>query len=114
MSYHNYLAAAAALNVVSAQYVKPLAACVVKHQNPCGIAIGEGPLKTFIAARDADAESAFGGIVGLSYQVDGKTSAELRRSFFEVVIAPGFDPAARSELAQKKNLRLIEASPAHV
>jgi phosphoribosylaminoimidazolecarboxamide formyltransferase/IMP cyclohydrolase len=114
MSFNNYLDAASAIAVVSAGYSKPLAACVVKHQNPCGIAIGDDPLKTFLEAREADPESAFGGIVGLNYTVDGKTGAELRRTFFEIIIAPGFDAAARTELAQKKNLRLIQASPADV
>jgi phosphoribosylaminoimidazolecarboxamide formyltransferase/IMP cyclohydrolase len=114
MSYNNYLDAAAAISVVSAGYSKPKAACVIKHQNPCGIAIGDDALKTFVAARDADPESAFGGIVGLNYEVDAKTGAEIRRSFFEVVVAPSFDAAARKELEQKKNLRLIQANPEEV
>ncbi|MDQ3023546.1 MAG: bifunctional phosphoribosylaminoimidazolecarboxamide formyltransferase/IMP cyclohydrolase [bacterium] len=114
MSYNNYLDAAAAISVVSAGYAKPLAACVIKHQNPCGIAVGTDTLKTFVAARDADPESAFGGVVGLNYEVDAKTGAELRRSFFEVVVAPSFDAAARKELEQKKNLRLIQANPDEV
>jgi phosphoribosylaminoimidazolecarboxamide formyltransferase/IMP cyclohydrolase len=114
MSYNNYLDAAAAISVASAGYSKPLCAAVIKHQNPCGIAIGNDGLKTFVAARDADPESAFGGIVGLNYEVDGKTGAELRRSFFEVIVAPSFDAAARRELEQKKNLRLIQANPEEV
>lgn len=114
LSYNNYHDASAAIAAVSASYGKPLAACVVKHQNPCGISIGTDPLKTFIEAREADAESAFGGIVGLNYPVDAKLAAELRKSFFEIVVAPSFDAAARTELAAKKNLRLIQAEPADV
>lgn len=114
MSYNNYHDASAAISVVSAGYSKPLAACVVKHQNPCGVAIGTDPVKTFVAARDADEESAFGGIVGFNYPVSAALALELRKSFFEVVVAPGFDAAARTELAAKKNLRLVEANPADV
>jgi phosphoribosylaminoimidazolecarboxamide formyltransferase/IMP cyclohydrolase len=109
MSYNNYLDAAATAAVVTATYPLPCTACVVKHLNPCGIAVGEDPLKTFVRARDADPKSAFGGIVGLNYPVDLKLAKELRRTFFEIIIAPVFDDAAREHLSSKKNLRLIEA-----
>lgn len=114
MSYNNYHDASAAISVVSAGYAKSRVACVVKHQNPCGIAIGEDPVKTFVAARDADEESAFGGIVGLNYPVTLALAQEIKKSFFEVIVAPEFEPGARTELAQKKNLRLVEANPADV
>jgi phosphoribosylaminoimidazolecarboxamide formyltransferase/IMP cyclohydrolase len=112
MSYNNYLDAEAALAVVSPKYSKPYAACVVKHHNPCGIAVGDDPLKTFMNGRDADEKSAFGGIVGLNYKVDLSIAKEIRRSFFEVVIAPSYDDSALRELSSKKNLRVIEADPA--
>jgi phosphoribosylaminoimidazolecarboxamide formyltransferase/IMP cyclohydrolase len=108
MSFNNYLDAAAAVSAISATYPQPYAACVVKHLNPCGIAIGKDPVKTFIQARDADAQSAFGGIVGLNYDVDLELAKELRRTFFEIVISPSFSDEAREHLATKKNLRLIE------
>lgn len=110
MSYNNYLDAAATAAVVTAEYPLTYTACVVKHLNPCGIAVGEDPVKTFINAREADPKSAFGGIVGLNYPVDMKLAKELRRTFFEIIIAPGFDDEAREHLAGKKNLRLIEAN----
>ncbi|MCH7472896.1 bifunctional phosphoribosylaminoimidazolecarboxamide formyltransferase/IMP cyclohydrolase, partial [bacterium] len=111
MSYNNYLDASAALAIVSYEYPRPYAACVVKHHNPCGIAVDEDPLKAFIAARDADPESAFGGVVGLNCAVDETLANEIRKSFFEVVVAPAFDDGASDLLATKKNLRLIQAKP---
>jgi phosphoribosylaminoimidazolecarboxamide formyltransferase/IMP cyclohydrolase len=110
LSYNNYQDAAAALAIVSAEYAEPVAACVVKHGNPCGIAIGKDLLKTFIAARDADEKSAFGGIVGLNRPVDMALANELRKTFLEVVIAPDFEAAAVAKLAERKNLHLIKAS----
>jgi phosphoribosylaminoimidazolecarboxamide formyltransferase/IMP cyclohydrolase len=112
LSYNNYQDAASALSTVSCEYAEPFAACVVKHANPCGIAIGKDPVKTFIAARDADEKSAFGGIVGLNYPVDSALATELRKTFLEVVIAPDFEDAAIAKLAERKNLRLVRANPA--
>lgn len=108
MSFNNYLDAAAAVTAVSAEYPQPCTACVVKHLNPCGIATGKDPLKTFISAREADPQSAFGGIVGLNYPVELELAKELRRTFFEIVVAPAFSGEARQHLSSKKNLRLIE------
>lgn len=112
MSYNNYLDAAAALSIVSAEYAKPIAATVVKHLNPCGIAVGNDAVPTFIKAREADAQSAFGGIVGLNCPVDAKLAQELRRTFLEIVVAPSFSEEARQILASKLNLRLVQATPA--
>lgn len=114
MSYNNYHDASAALAVISADYSRACAACVVKHQNPCGAAIGDDPVKTFMEAWKADEESAFGGIIGLNFTVDARVAAEIRRSFFEIVVAPGFDEAAKAELSSKKNLILLQASPQDV
>lgn len=111
MSYNNYLDAAAAIQVVSANYAEPLVACVVKHLNPCGIAIGSDPVGTLVKAKEADPKSAFGGIVGLNYPVDRALAKEIKRTFFEIVIAPRFSPEALEVLSAKKNLRLIEAKP---
>ena len=108
MSYNNYLDAAAVTDTMSAQYTRKYAACVVKHLNPCGIAVGDDPVKTFINAREADPQSAFGGIVGLNYEVDEKLAKELRKTFLEIIVAPSFTKEALSELGTKKNLRLVE------
>ena len=111
MSYNNYLDAAATLAAVSASYEKPFVACVVKHLNPCGIAVGDDQLKTFLAAREADPKSAFGGIVGFNAPVELNLAKELRRTFFEIIISPGFSSEALEQFSSKKNLRLIEADP---
>jgi len=112
MSYNNFLDASSALAIVSAEYPQPIVACIVKHLNPCGIAVGAKEVDTFIKAREADAQSAFGGVVGLSCPVGGALADELRKSFFEIVVAPLFDADARQVLASKLNLRLVQATPA--
>ncbi|MCB1187024.1 bifunctional phosphoribosylaminoimidazolecarboxamide formyltransferase/IMP cyclohydrolase [bacterium] len=108
MSYNNYLDAASAVSVVAGNFSKPFAACVVKHTNPCGIAIGDNAVKTYINAREADAKSAFGGIVSLNCEVDKALAEELKRTFLEVIIAPSYTKDALETLKQKKNWRLLE------
>ena len=114
MSYNNYLDAAAAVSVVASEFSKPYAACVVKHTNPCGIAIGDEPVQTFINAREADAKSAFGGVVSVNCEIDAALAAELKRTFLEVIIAPGYSMEALSLLKEKKNWRLLEVDLALV
>ncbi|MGQ9753052.1 MAG: bifunctional phosphoribosylaminoimidazolecarboxamide formyltransferase/IMP cyclohydrolase [Thermaceae bacterium] len=111
MSFNNYLDAEAAWNLVS-EFEEP--ACVaVKHQNPCGVALGKTPLEAYQKAYAADPVSIFGGIVAFNRVVDGATAKALGEVFLEVVLAPGFDEEVKSLLARKKNLRLLEVpSPA--
>ena len=85
-----------------------LAAVVVKHTNPCGVAIGETAAIALKRALDADRVSAFGGIVALNTEVDVATARELVGHFLECVVAPGFAPEAREILAAKANLRVLE------
>ncbi|CAE22032.1 AICARFT/IMPCHase bienzyme:Methylglyoxal synthase-like domain [Prochlorococcus marinus str. MIT 9313] len=87
------------------------AAVVVKHTNPCGVAIGTGVASALSRALDADRVSAFGGIVALNGLVDATTARELTSLFLECVVAPGFEPEAREILATKANLRLLELAP---
>jgi phosphoribosylaminoimidazolecarboxamide formyltransferase / IMP cyclohydrolase len=110
MSYNNYLDASAVTDAIAADYPYPCAAVVVKHLNPCGIAVGKDPVKTLINAREADAKSAFGGIIGLNYTVDEAVAEEIRRTFLEVVVAPAFTPGAQEKLQAKLNLRLVQVS----
>ena len=109
LSYNNLLDADAALGLVrDLQRLGP-AAAVIKHVSPCGVAVGGGSLaEVYRRARDADAESAFGGIVALSHEVDEHAAKLLVETFLEVVIAPAYTPEARQVLAGKKNLRVIE------
>jgi phosphoribosylaminoimidazolecarboxamide formyltransferase/IMP cyclohydrolase len=81
---------------------------VVKHTNPCGVALGASCAEAYRKARDADPVSAFGGIVALTHAVDEATGKLLAETFLEAVIAPAFDAGARAALAGKKSLRLLE------
>jgi phosphoribosylaminoimidazolecarboxamide formyltransferase / IMP cyclohydrolase len=85
------------------------AAVVIKHTNPCGAATGATPAEAYVRARDADALSAFGGIVGLNRPIDGDTARQIVSTFIEAVIAPGIDEDALAVLAAKKNLRVVVA-----
>lgn len=111
MSFNNYLDAEAAWNLVS-EFEAP--ACVaIKHQNPCGVALGEGPLEAYQRAYAADPVSIFGGIVAFNREVDGATARAMGEVFLEVVLAPGFSEEALEVFAKRKNLRLLKVpSPA--
>lgn len=108
LSYNNILDADAALGaVLDLNVLGRAAAVVVKHSNPCGIALGDTLLAALQRARACDPESAFGGIVALNRTVDLPTAEELSSFFLEVVVAPAFDDDALALLRQKKNLRLL-------
>ncbi len=85
------------------------AAVVVKHTNPCGVATADALSDAYVSAREVDALSAFGGIVGLNRRVDRMTAEAIASTFIEAVVAPDADDGARSVLAAKKNLRLVLA-----
>ncbi|WP_269622339.1 bifunctional phosphoribosylaminoimidazolecarboxamide formyltransferase/IMP cyclohydrolase [Prochlorococcus marinus] len=87
------------------------AAVIIKHTNPCGVGISNSLSSAFSKALDADRTSAFGGIVALNCSVDLKTASQLKGIFLECIVAPHFDDQAKSVLAEKKNLRLIELDP---
>ena len=112
MSYNNLLDADAALGLIrDLQPHAPSAAAVFKHLSPCGAAVGaegESLAEVFERARQADAESAFGGIVSLTHEVDLALAEKLAETFLEVVVAPGYTAEALERLAKKKNLRLLE------
>lgn len=112
LSYNNILDLDAALGL-ALEFAEPCAV-VVKHNNPCGVAVcgagSEGSVAVaYRRARDADPVSAFGGIVAVNRQVDDELAELLAETFLECVIAPGFSAAARDRLAAKKNLRLVAA-----
>ena len=87
------------------------AAVVVKHTNPCGVAIGASIPAALTRALDADRVSAFGGIIAMNGVVEATAARELTSLFLECVVAPGFTPEAREVLAAKANLRLLELAP---
>ena len=109
LSFNNLLDADAAWRAL-AGFVEPTVA-IVKHTIPCGLATRPRLDDAFAAALAGDPISAFGGIVALNRPVDGATAARLTDIFFEVVIAPGFDVAARDTLARKRDLRLLLLPP---
>ena len=94
----------------SAPALQP-AAVVVKHTNPCGVAIGASIPAALTRALDADRVSAFGGIIAINDVVEATAARELTSLFLECVVAPGFTPEAREVLAAKANLRLLELAP---
>lgn len=108
LSYNNLLDADAALALVR-DYKMP-AVAIIKHAGPCGIARGteDGDLAAvFSRALASDAQSAFGGIVGINRPVDDKLAEHIAKTRFDVLIAPGFSEEAIDLLARKKNLRLL-------
>jgi phosphoribosylaminoimidazolecarboxamide formyltransferase/IMP cyclohydrolase len=110
LSYNNILDLDAALGLVL-EFTEP-AAVVVKHNNPCGVAIDRDLASAYRKARDADATSAFGGIVAVNREVDEALAKLLAETFLECVVAPGYSAAARDALASRKNLRLVAATGA--
>ncbi len=114
LSFNNLVDVDAALEAVR-EFTAPTAV-VVKHTNPCGVATAGSLKDAYRLARDADALSAFGGIVALNGEVDPETAAILAETFLECVVAPSFSAGALEALRAKKNHRLIAtgaADPQH-
>jgi len=105
LSYNNILDLDAALGL-ALEFTAPVAV-VVKHNNPCGVATHTDLAQAYFKAREADAQSAFGGIVAVNREVDEILAKLLIETFLECVIAPGYSVGARDLLASKKNLRLV-------
>ncbi len=109
MSYNNYLDANSALEL--AKEFSDTAVVIIKHNNPCGVALGATPAEAYVKARETDPISAFGGVLAFTRPVDLAAAKEITSTFVEVVIAPGFAPDALAELKRKKDLRLLEVGP---
>ena len=113
LSYNNLNDTQAAFELVS-EFQAPdfdvPAVAIVKHANPCGVALGDSLAEAYARALACDPVSAFGGIIALNRPLDGATAAAIGQLFAEVVIAPGYEPEARAALAAKKNLRLLETA----
>jgi phosphoribosylaminoimidazolecarboxamide formyltransferase / IMP cyclohydrolase len=115
MSYNNYVDADAAVRAAYDHGDRPTVA-VVKHANPCGIAVAtedEGIAEAHRKAHECDPVSAFGGIIATNRPVTREMAERVRDIFTEVVVAPSFDEDALAVLTGKKNIRLVEcAAPA--
>jgi phosphoribosylaminoimidazolecarboxamide formyltransferase/IMP cyclohydrolase len=106
LSFNNLLDLDAAWRLVTEL---PSPGCViVKHTNPCGTALGKGPLEAYERAWATDPTSAFGGIVAFNRRVDAATAEKIAAVFVEALIAPGFEPGAREVLGKKPNLRVMD------
>ncbi|WP_299324017.1 bifunctional phosphoribosylaminoimidazolecarboxamide formyltransferase/IMP cyclohydrolase [Parasphingopyxis sp.] len=107
LSYNNYNDADAAFELVAEFGGEDPACVIVKHANPCGVAVSGSALDAYKAAFACDTVSAFGGIVALNRPLDAQTAEAITAIFTEVVIAPDADDEARAIFAKKKNLRLL-------
>ena len=107
LSYNNVADTDAALECVKA-FTEGPACVIVKHANPCGVALGATPLEAYDRAFKTDPTSAFGGIIAFNCTLDEETAqAIIDRQFVEVIIAPAVDEAALPLLAAKKNVRVL-------
>jgi phosphoribosylaminoimidazolecarboxamide formyltransferase / IMP cyclohydrolase len=107
MSFNNWLDTQAA--VALAWSLRRPAAVIVKHNNPCGAAVGSSLEEAYRRALAGDTVSAFGGVVAFNVPADGATAEAMAEVFTEVVAAPGFDDRARVAFGSKANLRVVEA-----
>lgn len=107
LSFNNYLDLNAAFEIIR-EFTEP-AACIIKHNNPTGVALGKTLAKAYVDAWRTDSLSAFGGITGFNKEVDEKCAKAIVKSgFLECILAPGYDKSALDFLKTKKNLRLIK------
>ena len=108
MSYNNYVDADAAWR--TAHDFSAPAVAIIKHANPCGVAVGPDIGSAYGRALQTDPVSAFGGVVACNGVVDEATAGAIAEVFTEVVVAPGFSEGARQILSAKKNLRLLQVA----
>jgi phosphoribosylaminoimidazolecarboxamide formyltransferase/IMP cyclohydrolase len=106
LSFNNILDLDAAWRLVTE--LDDTACVIIKHTNPCGVALGDTGLEAYERAWSCDPTSAFGGIVAFNRRVDAETARKLAGVFVEAVIAPGFDGEAKKALAAKPNLRVMD------
>jgi phosphoribosylaminoimidazolecarboxamide formyltransferase/IMP cyclohydrolase len=105
LSFNNILDFDAALSLCA--LFSEVACVIIKHGNPCGTALGSTPLEAFERALSCDPQSAFGGVIAFNRPVDAAVAEVMAKTFFEGIVAPDFDDAARQALARKKKLRLL-------
>ncbi|MBC3861351.1 bifunctional phosphoribosylaminoimidazolecarboxamide formyltransferase/IMP cyclohydrolase [Undibacterium jejuense] len=108
LSYNNIADADAAWECVKS--FNESACVIVKHANPCGVALGVTPFEAYSKALQTDPTSAFGGIIAFNRELDGKAAEIVAKQFVEVLIAPSFTAEAKAIFAAKQNVRLLEIS----
>ncbi len=108
LSYNNIADADAAWECVKSFDATTAACVIVKHANPCGVALGDRPAQAYAKALQTDPTSAFGGIIAFNQTLDGATAEHVAKQFVEVIIAPDFSEQARAVFASKQNVRLLQ------
>ncbi|MBC7995239.1 MAG: bifunctional phosphoribosylaminoimidazolecarboxamide formyltransferase/IMP cyclohydrolase [Rhizobacter sp.] len=110
LSYNNIADADAAWECVKSfnKNVAPAACVIVKHANPCGVALGANAGEAYAKAFKTDPTSAFGGIIAFNTEVDAATAEQVSKQFMEVLIAPAFTPEALAIFTAKKNVRVLQ------
>ena len=110
LSYNNLVDLESARQIIAefAEADQPPAATVLKHNNPCGVALGDSLVEAYKAAYAGDSISAFGGIVAINRPLDAATAEEMTKTFLECIVTPQCTDEAKAVLAKKKNLRVLE------
>ncbi len=106
LSYNNIADSDAAWECVKS--FNACACVIVKHANPCGVAVGADPLEAYSKAFKTDPTSAFGGIIALNRTLDGAAAQAISKQFVEVLMAPAFTPEALEIFKSKANVRILE------
>lgn len=107
LSFNNLLDLQAAWALVC-EFRRAPACAIIKHNNPCGVALGRSVREAYQRAFSVDPLSAFGGVVAFNAPVCAETARQMKDVFLEVVVAPAFEPEALAILESKKNLRLVQ------
>jgi phosphoribosylaminoimidazolecarboxamide formyltransferase/IMP cyclohydrolase len=106
LSFNNVLDLDSARRLLD-EFEEP-ACVIVKHNNPCGVAVGETAEEAYVKAFACDPLSAFGGVIVLNRPVSEELAERLHRQFIEVLLAPGFEPSALAILTRKEAIRILE------
>ena len=109
LSYNNYNDIYSALSLTKS-LPHNRGVVIIKHANPCGVSIHQNKIKSFKEALKSDPISAYGGIVSCNFKMNIDLAKEMGKTFFEVIIANGFDGKSLNFLRKKKNLRIIDSS----
>jgi phosphoribosylaminoimidazolecarboxamide formyltransferase/IMP cyclohydrolase len=105
MSYNNYLDLNSGVALLR-EFEDP-AAVIIKHNNPCGVAVGSTISEAYVTAREVDPDSAYGSVVCLNREVDKGVAEEITGTFVEVLAAPSFSKDAHDAVMKKENLRVL-------
>ncbi|MDA8174554.1 MAG: bifunctional phosphoribosylaminoimidazolecarboxamide formyltransferase/IMP cyclohydrolase [Nitrospiraceae bacterium] len=106
MSFNNYYDTHSAM-MLALEFDRK-ACAIIKHNNPCGVGIGETPADAYLKALKTDPVSAFGGVIAFNTEVDAEAAREISKLFVEVVIAPSFAASALDIFSSKQNVRVLE------